>query len=292
MARGSIIVPAFNEEHRIGPLLPTLAAAAEAGYLVIVACNGCTDRTAELARGFPGLQVLEDPVPSKPRALNRADAAAAEVFPRLYVDADVATDVASLDALTDALQLDPPRAVRPEVRYVEEGAPFFVRAFFRSRTSVPATRRWLERHIEGHHVYGTNRAGRARFDGFPVEGQIMEDAFFDRMFDDGEKFPVPEALVTVPLPRSTRELVRALTRTYQGNWQLEDWLRTHRPDRVAQQTHLTAGQRIRSWLPGGDLVPSLAPRELSTALGALAIRSVASLRARRLERAGRTAAWR
>ena len=69
----------------LAPLAP-LAAARQ--LEIIVACNGCTDETARIARGFDGVTVLELEQPSKAAALNAGDAAASH-WPRLYVDADV-----------------------------------------------------------------------------------------------------------------------------------------------------------------------------------------------------------
>src|ERR1019366_6067033 len=118
----SIIVPAYNEETRIRPLLPTLASAAQAwNYLVLVVCNGCTDRTAEIVRSIPGIYVLEIERPGKPHAVNVAEMVTGEIFPRLYVDADVQTERETFERLMQALQGEAPRAVRPTASYLRKG---------------------------------------------------------------------------------------------------------------------------------------------------------------------------
>ena len=49
----SVVIPAYNEERGIEACLTALLEDAKPGELeVIVACSGCTDRTAEIARGF------------------------------------------------------------------------------------------------------------------------------------------------------------------------------------------------------------------------------------------------
>ena len=49
----SLIIPASNEAHHIGPCLEgVLAQTGPAALQVIVAANGCTDDTADRARAF------------------------------------------------------------------------------------------------------------------------------------------------------------------------------------------------------------------------------------------------
>jgi glycosyltransferase involved in cell wall biosynthesis len=295
---GSIIVPAYNEERRIGPLLPVLSEAASAlRCRVIVACNGCRDRTVSMCRATPNLEVLEFEWASKPRALNEAERVAGDLFPRLYVDADVRTTVQSLGLLLDALRTEQPRAVRPFEEYERAAAPWLVRAFYDARYLNPASRWWLEHHLEGHHIYGTNRAGRARFEVFPEEGQMMEDAFFDRMFDEREKVAVQGAEVTVPLPASARELLRARIRIYQGNWQLTSWLGQHRPDRLAAEAGMPpfrgrTTDRLGHLARGGATFSSWRPDVVVPVSAAVLVNVVAKAAARRMARRGEQAAWR
>lgn len=294
----SIIVPAYNEADRIGPLLPTLAEIArELHYLVIVACNGCTDRTVEMVREVPGVVVMEIAQAGKPHALNEAERKAGDVFPRLYVDADLRTDARSIQLLVDALRVDEPIAVRPTETYLTDGAPWVCRAVYASRRSVPSSVRWDAEHIEGHHIYGTNRAGRAKFEIFPEEGQMMEDAFFDRMFDPDEKVAVMDAMVYVPLPTSTSAQLRAMTRVYQGNWELTDWLKQHRPDRLFVEQRpphpkRTLVESVRYYAHGGSSFGSWHPRDVAITLTLAVTREISIRRARRLRRAGLQADWR
>lgn len=289
----SLIIPAYNEEGRFAPLLELLGSlATSTDYLVVIACNGCRDRTVEMARATPGVHVLDDEVASKPRALNRAEAYVGDVFPRLYVDADVRTDADSIHHLLDALRVDEPRAVRPVATYIQDGAPWLCRAYYESRTVIPSSRRWLDTHIEGHHIYGTNRAGRARFDLFPEEGQIMEDAFFDRMFDTDQKVAVRDAHVLVPLPPTSRALLRAMTRTYQGNWELDEWLARHRPDRAAAANDAVVREGSGPVSLARGLVGSWSPHAISVGLGTFFAREVSKWNARRFVRAGRQSDWR
>ena len=49
----SVVIPAHDEEAVVGRCLAALLDGARPGELdVVVVCNGCTDATADIARGF------------------------------------------------------------------------------------------------------------------------------------------------------------------------------------------------------------------------------------------------
>ena len=114
---GSIVVPAYNEAHRIGPLLEVLRSSVSVLHArVIIVCNGCDDATADIARRVGGVEVAELATASKTGALNEGDRLAGDLFPRLYVDADAITDVDSIARLFASLESESPIAVRPSSR--------------------------------------------------------------------------------------------------------------------------------------------------------------------------------
>jgi len=95
-AVGAVIVPAHNESAVIGRTLEPLAVAAANGVIeLIVVCNGCTDSTADVARAYAGVTVVEVEQASKVTALNLGDATAT-LWPRLYLDADTAITMTAL----------------------------------------------------------------------------------------------------------------------------------------------------------------------------------------------------
>lgn len=57
----SVIVPARNEEVSLGACLESLGHQTGVSFEVIVVDDGSTDRTAEIARSFPGVSVLKAP---------------------------------------------------------------------------------------------------------------------------------------------------------------------------------------------------------------------------------------
>ncbi len=58
--RASIIIPAFNEEATIAQAIQAALAQTHRDLEVIVIDNASTDRTAEVARSFPGVTVLQE----------------------------------------------------------------------------------------------------------------------------------------------------------------------------------------------------------------------------------------
>lgn len=219
---GSVVIPAHNEAAVIRRCLDTLLAGFDPGEVdVVVACNGCTDDTASLARSSGHrLRVLELAVASKPAALRAAEVQTA-VFPRLYLDADVALPAVSARLVLERLRCGPALAARPPISYDTGYAAPLVRSYYRARTRVPA----VMGSLWGAGVYGLSRAGRARFGQFP--DVIADDLFVDQHFRRGEIEIVQAPPVVVTVPRRTADLLRILRRTYQGN--LENRSLPHQP---------------------------------------------------------------
>ena len=219
----SVIIPAHNERAVIGRTLLPFASLVDQGVLeVIVACNGCTDDTAAIAAGFPGVRVLELPEASKVAALNAADAAAS-VWPRIYVDADIelsrdgvfrlikALSVASPTDDTDTVR---PLAGRPAFRYETAGASAAVRAYYRARSRIPSANSALW----GAGVYALTRRGHDRFDRFP--DLTADDLYVDGLFAPTEKSIVDAQAAVVRTPLRFGALLRVLRRGQRGSREL------------------------------------------------------------------------
>ena len=211
---GSVIIPAHNEAPVIARTLQQLMPVVESGSVeVIVACNGCTDGTAEIAMEFPGVTVLQIDEASKPAALNAADALAT-LWPRLYLDADIEISPVTLRMVLDRLGADGVFAARPAFRYDDSGASWQVRAFYRARRRMPSTRQALW----GAGVYALSQAGRARFQVFPP--LTADDLFVDLHFGVGEKSIVNAPPVTVRTPKDASALLSVLRRVYRGQGEM------------------------------------------------------------------------
>lgn len=212
--RGSIVIPAHNEEAVILRTLEGLRPLIDEGLVeVVVSCNGCTDRTAELAASVAGVKVLETPLPSKPSALNAADAAASH-WPRLYLDADIAISPDAVLDVLDVVARGEALAARPEFRYVTDSASAPVRAYYRARDRLPNTRRGLW----GAGAFALGREGRSRFGEFPMV--IADDVFVDRRFSASEKRIASTTPVPVRVPQRVRNLMAVLRRQTRGAGQL------------------------------------------------------------------------
>lgn len=96
----SVIVPARNEEACLGSCLESLVAQHDIDYEIIVVDDASTDRTAEIARSFFGVKVIEaGPLPENWTGKNNAMAASAKVAKGkwlLFTDADTVHKPGSL----------------------------------------------------------------------------------------------------------------------------------------------------------------------------------------------------
>src|SRR5207245_3859047 len=88
----SIIVPARDEEACLGTCLESLVAQTGITFEIIVVDDDSSDRTAEIARSFPGVDVIQaGPLPDGWTGKNNAMAAGAKVAKGkwlLFTDAD------------------------------------------------------------------------------------------------------------------------------------------------------------------------------------------------------------
>ena len=206
-----MVIPAHNEEPVIGRLLEALSPAAADGRLdVHVVCNGCRDRTAEIAADYPGVAVHTVQRSSKIAALNEGDRRAGSVFPRLYLDADIAVDLASVLSVVDVLERDDAMAAAPRMHVALDGRPRVVRDFYRIFQRTP----WQTKGAIGSGFYGLTAAGRSRFGAFP--DVINDDLFVHQLFADDQRVTVDGAYFQIEAPRTFRALVRAKARVSAG----------------------------------------------------------------------------
>jgi glycosyltransferase involved in cell wall biosynthesis len=84
----AVIIPAFNEEARIANVLRAVTRA-KLPHEIIVVSDASQDRTATVARGFPGVRVLELPFNTGKGGAMAAGARATDAQVIAFVDADL-----------------------------------------------------------------------------------------------------------------------------------------------------------------------------------------------------------
>ncbi len=213
----SVIIPAHDEATVIGRSLSALhrgIAGAEIEFIVV--CNGCTDRTAEIARAHGArVRVEEIPTASKTEALNRGDSLA-RGFPRFYVDADVVIEGSSILDLARLLEANRVRAIAPASRMNLSGCSWPVRCFYKINAMLPASREG----IGGSGIYGLSEDGRKRFSTFPAI--ISDDGFVKIQFLPAERMTARDHVCEVFAPRNLASLIAIKTRSHYGNLELRN----------------------------------------------------------------------
>ncbi len=199
----------------IGRCLAALLRDAEPGeFRVVVIANGCTDRTAAVAREFgDAVIVLDTPTPGKPNALNLGDEAAGDLFPRIYLDGDLVLSTASARAIASAVGDGGVLAAAPKFRFDLEGASWAVRAYYRIWSLMPY---FDTGRIAG--AFALSREGRRRFGAFPKI--ISDDGYVRLHFAPGERRTLETETVTVVAPRTLSDLVKIKTRSKAGTMEL------------------------------------------------------------------------
>lgn len=216
MTIASVIIPAYNESGVIGRLLGRLVESDHADELdIVVAANGCTDGTVEVACSFgPGVRVVSLSTASKREAL-AAGNRAATVFPRVYVDADVELSTEDIRALTTALNRPGIMAVAPQLDLARAGVPWLLRWYWDVWARLPEVRSGLF----GRGVLAVSEPGYERIAGLPAV--IADDLIASLAFSPAERTIAEDARVVVHPPRTFRDLVRIRVRAAAGTAQVE-----------------------------------------------------------------------
>ncbi|MEJ2862410.1 glycosyltransferase [Actinomycetospora flava] len=210
----SVVIPAHNEETVIARCLRRLCDRCDADQLdVIVVANGCSDRTADVAREFEGVNVVELGTASKAAALNAGDSLAVG-FPRFYLDADVELDYKSLLVTVNAMEESGAEVAAPKLEWADAGRSFAVKSYYRVWEKMP----YGQDNLVGVGVYALSRAGRGRFEDFPAI--IADDLFIRNIFPPELRLTVECASFLIHPPYNLRNLLRMLTRQWVGNDQL------------------------------------------------------------------------
>jgi glycosyltransferase involved in cell wall biosynthesis len=178
---------------------------------IIVVCNGCSDNTAEIARGFgPPVRVIETDIGSKTHALNLGDGAASG-FPRIYQDADVVMDLNAVRKIAAVLETEGVFAAAPlPITVHNEQTRWGVRAYYRFWETLP----YIKEGMIAAGAYALNEMGRSRFKNFP--DVIADDGYVRLLFQPHERVLVTDAECRVSVPLHLKDLVKIRTRSRMG----------------------------------------------------------------------------
>lgn len=211
----SVIIPAHDEERRIGRLLAALTAPATGAESnspmdIIVVCNGCTDDTARVARAFgDGVRVAEIPEASKSLGMHRGDQLAR--FPaRAYVDADVVIDGRSLRDLHSEARRKGWLACAPERELVTVSSSCLVRWYYDVWRSLPQ----VQEGLFGRGVVLVTSEGWKRLAALP--DVVADDLVRSEAFQNQERGVSGAARVEIEASRTMRGLVRRRIRVVRG----------------------------------------------------------------------------
>ncbi|MFP4239825.1 MAG: glycosyltransferase [Rhodosalinus sp.] len=235
----SVIVPAHNSVATIGRCLAAVVESAVPRDLpvdVVIAANGCTDATVEIAESFAprfeargwALRVLDLPQRGRIAALNAGDAAAQGRL-RAYLDADVKVSKPLLGQIITALDRDAPTYASGHLR-IPRPTTAASRAYRRFYLGMPV----VAQGAPGCGFFAVNAAGRARWDSFP---EVIADDMFARLnFAPNERIGVP-AGYDRPLVEGWSRLVQVRRRQDAGAAEIARRF----PDLVANEDKPRAG---------------------------------------------------
>lgn len=179
----SVIIPAHNEEAVIARCLQTILGSAPQDHAmqIVVAANGCSDRTVEIThQNAPQAIVLDLAEGSKTAAINAANQTASS-FPRVYVDADVEVNYNSLAALARMLVEPGVMTAAPAIRINVSQCNMWMRAYYRAWMKQPYARAGKG----GAGCYGLSEAALKQVGKFPRI--IGDDIWIHTRFPDAQK---------------------------------------------------------------------------------------------------------
>jgi len=210
----TIVIPAHDEAPVISRTLRSITPPGWSEvYEIIVSCNGCSDHTAELARGFDGVRVLETEVGSKIVALNMADEAARS-FPRIYLDADIETSIEAIRRVIDVLAAGDADVAAPRAVLDTSACSFLARRYYETWSQTGYFKNAI-----GSGFLGMSEAGRRRFDEWP--NIIPDDEYARLVVPPDRRMVVRDVTFVIRPPTELSAAIDTRARHYLGNYQLQ-----------------------------------------------------------------------
>lgn len=221
----SIVIPAHNEQRLLSSTLAYLLAdKLLVNSELIIVCNGCIDKTPDVACQFERenktlldtqniqLSIIETDVASKTNALNLGiDIAQYETT--ILLDADILVSGGDLVLLASELNNRKLLAVSPKIHFVYQQSPWIVKKYF----DLVKYSNYNQKHRLSN-VIALSANGIKKLGTLPEV--IADDEYIRRQFKDAEYQIIDTLSFDFICPKSLSSLLQVLTRVERGNLQL------------------------------------------------------------------------
>ena len=213
----TVIVPAHNEAGVIEDCLNSIIKQDGIDHL-IVACNGCTDNTADIVKtSFPSAICLDIEKPSKVNALNEAENTAKELgvtYPIFYIDADTQLSDNCISKITQELENSNTLLAAPTPIIDTSKSSWLVKKYYQIWVNLP----YIKEGVIATCSYIITEQGRQRFKKFPEI--INDDGYVRCHFKNSEISNIAGTEIYIRAPRDIFSLIKIKTRARLGNMEL------------------------------------------------------------------------
>ena len=210
----AVIIPAFNEEAMIvGTLKSLLSGAGQGEFEVTVVCNGCHDKTAQLARAaFAEVDVIELSEASKTVAIN-AGLRSVSSSKIILLDADIRISTDACRLLEAALDEPGTDAAIGCMEINDRHCSKLVRAFYRVWETHP--------YLRNGKFAAAFAIKKEAIEGIgELPDVIADDTYICRKIPKNNIAVVDGVSFTANVPRNLSTLIRVRSRVHRGNLQL------------------------------------------------------------------------
>lgn len=213
----AVIIPACNEEAMIVGTLKSLLSEARPGeFEVSVVCNGCYDKTAQLARAaFAEVNVIELREASKTAAIN-AGLRSVNLPKIIMLDADIRISTAACRLLVSALDNLGTDAAIGHMEIDDQHCSRLVKAFYRvwERSPYLSNGKFAA-------AFAITKEAIDRIGELP--DVIADDTYINRRVPGNRIAVVGGVSFTAEAPRELPTLIRVRSRVHRGNLQLRQY---------------------------------------------------------------------
>lgn len=209
----TVIIPAHNEATVISRCIDSLIGQEHVSS-IIVACNNCTDSTAEIVKRYDNVLCIELDKASKTNAINEAEKYITS-YPVFYIDADTYLEAGAVQEITRAMENGRLLLAAPAPFINTANSSWVVKSYYRVWQNLP----YVKEGVIATCSYVLTREGRERFTDFPEI--ISDDGFVRGHFKSCEMANIESTKIYIDAPKDITSLIKIKTRSRLGNLQLK-----------------------------------------------------------------------